>query len=75
MALVDAKYSAGYRKHGGQLWEHPALLGEAINEVIDLAVYLLTLKEQLNAAKPVEESRSERRAKEIDVVKVLVEGA
>lgn len=48
-ARIDRKYRAGHREHGGKLWEKPAsaLIEEALNEVIDLAVYLETLKEQL----------------------------
>lgn len=45
--LIDAKYRAGQEEHKGNLWEKSGLLDEAINEVIDLAVYLLTLKEQI----------------------------
>jgi hypothetical protein len=46
--LIDTKYRAGQKEHGGTLWLKPGLLDEAINEVIDLAVYLLTLKEQID---------------------------
>lgn len=49
--LVDTKYRQGQAEHGGQLWTKPGLLDEAINEVVDLAVYLLTLKEQINDLK------------------------
>jgi hypothetical protein len=43
---VRAKYEAGQREHGGNLWEKPGMLEQAIAEVLDLAVYLYTLKEQ-----------------------------
>lgn len=45
-SLVTKKYIAGQKEHGGNLWLKDGLLDEAINEVVDLAVYLLTLKEQ-----------------------------
>jgi len=45
--LVTEKYENGQNEHGGKLWKKPGLLDEAINEVIDLAVYLLTLKHQM----------------------------
>jgi len=45
--LVTEKYENGQTEHGGKLWKKPGLLDEAINEVIDLAVYLLTLKHQM----------------------------
>jgi hypothetical protein len=45
--LIDTKYRAGQKEHGGNLWLKTGLLDEAINEVIDLAVYLLTMKEQI----------------------------
>ena len=47
-SLVDAKYRAGQKEHGGTLLEKEGLLDMGIEEVLDLAVYLLTLKEQLN---------------------------
>lgn len=43
-SLVDVKYRVGVKKHGGDIWEKDNLLDEAINEAIDLVVYLLTLK-------------------------------
>lgn len=44
---IRAKYDAGVKEHGGNLWEQDGLLEESINEVIDLLVYLLTFKQQL----------------------------
>lgn len=46
---VILKYAKGVAEHGGNIWEMSPLqlLEEAINEVTDLSVYLLTLKEQL----------------------------
>jgi hypothetical protein len=49
--LIDTKYRAGQKEHGGTLWQKPGLLDEAIKEVVDLAVYLLTLKEQISDLK------------------------
>lgn len=46
LAEVDKKYRNGQREHGGNLWLKPGMLDMALEEVIDLAVYLYTLKEQ-----------------------------
>lgn len=48
-ADLDAKYRAGQQEHGGNIWEKPGMLEHAIEEVLDLAVYLYTLKGQLAA--------------------------
>ena len=40
------KYLDGQREHGGRLWRKP-VLAFAIEEIIDLPVYMLTLEEQL----------------------------
>lgn len=45
-ADTRAKYQAGQEEHGGELWEKPGMLEHAIEEAIDLVVYLYTLKEQ-----------------------------
>ena len=45
-ADASAKYSAGQAEHGGNLWEKPGMLDHAIEEAIDLVVYLYTLREQ-----------------------------
>ena len=49
VSLVDAKYRAGAAEHGGELLALPDLciLDLAIDEAIDQAVYLLSLKEKL----------------------------
>ena len=44
---LRAKYEKGQQEHGGNLWEKPGMLDHAIEEVIDLCVYLYTLKAQL----------------------------
>lgn len=46
MADLDAKYRAGQAEHGGYLWLKSGMLDQAIAEVLDLAVYLYTLREQ-----------------------------
>jgi hypothetical protein len=42
------KYKKGQEEHGGNLWEKPNLLDNAIDEVVDLAIYLLTLRDQVD---------------------------
>ena len=42
---VDAKYRKGQIEHGGNLFEKPGMLDMALEEVIDLYVYLRTLKD------------------------------
>lgn len=49
-ADARAKYEAGQREHGGELWEKPGMLEHAIEEAIDMVVYLYTLKEQKEKA-------------------------
>jgi hypothetical protein len=48
--LMDIKYRAGQKEHGGTLRDVSAmeLLDNGIDEAIDQIVYLLTLKEKLN---------------------------
>lgn len=42
--MLDAKYRAGAKEHGGVIWEisKEDLLKEAYNEIIDLWVYMRT---------------------------------
>lgn len=49
-ADLRAKYEAGQIEHGGNLWEKPGMLEHAIEEAIDMVVYLYTLKEQKDKA-------------------------
>ena len=46
--LVDTKYRKGQAEHGGNLFDSQPnyLLDNAIDEAIDMVVYLLTLKDQ-----------------------------
>lgn len=46
VADCRAKYEAGQIEHGGELWKKPGILENAIEEAIDLIVYLYTLREQ-----------------------------
>jgi hypothetical protein len=46
-ADIRAKYEKGQREHGGNLWMKPRMLENAIEEVLDLAVYLFTMREQI----------------------------
>ena len=48
-ADLDAKYRAGQIEHGGNIWEKPGMLEHAIEEAIDLVVYLYTLRDQIKA--------------------------
>jgi hypothetical protein len=43
---MEVKYIKGAAHHREVLWEKTNLLDEAIDEAIDLIVYLLTLKNQ-----------------------------
>lgn len=45
-ADARAKYEAGQQEHGGNLWEKPGMIENAIAEAIDQVIYLYTLKEQ-----------------------------
>ncbi len=43
---ISTKYRDGQAEHGGNLWEKPGLLEEALKEAIDQVIYLTTLIEQ-----------------------------
>lgn len=43
---LSEKYTAGAMEHGGLLWEKEGLLDMAIDEVIDLLVYLYTERDR-----------------------------
>lgn len=47
-ADVDNKYRAGQVEHGGKLWEKKKLITMAIEEAVDILVYLYTLEDQLD---------------------------
>ncbi len=44
---LSKKYRAGQKEHGGSLWLKRGLLDRAIEEAIDQAIYLMTLREQI----------------------------
>ena len=48
-SLVDAKYRAGQAEHGGDLIEKEelSLVNMAIDEAIDMVVYLITLRDKI----------------------------
>lgn len=48
---VRLKYTEGVKEHGGNIWDLPNLIDEAMKEVIDLYVYLHTLRGQLHGGK------------------------
>ena len=47
---IDAKYRAGQAEHGGYLWRKK-MLPNIMDEVLDLAVYVATLEEQIEEVK------------------------
>jgi hypothetical protein len=47
--LIQRKYKAGQKEHGGNCWEKPGMLAHAMDEAADLPVYLHTLAEQMTA--------------------------
>jgi len=47
---LQTKYRAGQQEHGGDIWLKPGMLDHAIEEVLDLIVYLYTLRDQLRHA-------------------------
>jgi hypothetical protein len=49
---LTKKYEQGQQEHGGNLWLKSGMLDLAIEEVIDLVVYLYTLREQLRSPEP-----------------------
>ena len=48
--MVDSKYREGQREHGGDIWKKKFLVDMAIQEAIDQVVYLLCLKQQIEAS-------------------------
>ena len=48
--LAIKKYQRGQKEHGGKLWLKSDMLDKAIEETIDLVIYLLTLKAQLKTS-------------------------
>lgn len=49
LAMIDSKYRRGQAEHGGNIWDqNKNLLDNAIEEAIDMVVYLLSEKEKRN---------------------------
>jgi len=48
-AEMRQKYLAGQREHGGQIWQKPRMVEHAIEEMLDLGVYLVVMRDQLQA--------------------------
>jgi hypothetical protein len=48
--LMDAKYRSGQSEHGGYLWRKK-MLPNIVEETLDLAVYVMTLEEQIEEVK------------------------
>ena len=48
--LMDAKYRAGQGEHDGNLWRKK-MLGNLIEETLDMMGYVLTLEEQVEEVK------------------------
>ena len=44
---LEAKYRAGQQEHGGNLWMKNGMLSHIEAEVLDLLVYVRTLRKQL----------------------------
>jgi hypothetical protein len=49
ISLLDLKFRRGQAEHGGNLWEKPGMLQNALDENADQAVYLFTLEGQMSA--------------------------
>lgn len=49
-SLTDAKYRRGALEHGGNIWDLEIidLIDSAIDEAIDQATYLLTLRDKIS---------------------------
>jgi hypothetical protein len=62
---LSQKYRAGQREHGGNLWTKRGMLDRAIEEAIDQAIYLMTLREQIengfDAADALDEDPNDAR--------------
>lgn len=53
---LKEKYTKGNEEHGGFLPDKPNLIDEAIDEAIDMVVYLITLKDQIDELKSSKKS-------------------
>ncbi len=53
--MLDYKYRDGQARHGGNLFDLTVeqLLDEAIQEALDQATYLITMKQKLSTGEPL----------------------
>ena len=58
--LMRMKFARGQAEHGGDLHKKPGMLGHALDEIADLAVYAWTLREQLVLIAHKADARGER---------------
>lgn len=56
---MDEKYRKGQAEHGGNMWEKSGMIDNAIEEVLDMAAYLFTLKAQIEKIKTVFDKKNE----------------
>lgn len=68
--LLERKYVAGQREHGGKLWRKPQI-GHIVAEVLDLVVYVLTLRSQLQTATRILDQARDRRSLSVEELAVL----
>ena len=69
--LVDAKYRAGQEEHGGFLFRKK-MLPNVMDEVLDLAVYVLTLEEQLEEVKNLCVAKDIKPAEALDKIRRIL---
>lgn len=63
---MKKKYEIGAIQHGGMLWNKAGIIDMAIEESIDMVVYLLTLKDQLYSKKYYELKVYDKKEEEIN---------
>ena len=49
--LLTARYRQGQAQHGGRLWEDRNVFSDALEEVVDLVSYMITLETKLESAR------------------------
>ena len=49
--LITAKYRKGQAQHGGRLWEDRNVFSDALEEVVDLVSYMITMEAKLESAR------------------------
>lgn len=58
---VDRKYRAGQIEHGGDLWMKPGVLEMALEEAVDMYVYLHVLKQQRDNPSIINKNKHDTR--------------